>query len=135
MLREAALLDFAGSRQATAWFERPIGALGIVDAVQRQQIDMGQLQPLERFFEIPCELLRVFLRRDLRLDDQLLARKLWENQPKLALRRAISARGFDVIDAERDGAVNRGREVVLILGGDVLRRDILPAELVALSLP
>ena len=67
-------------------------------------------------------------RRDLGLDDDFVAREFGEDAAELHFGRA--ARGFDVVDAEFDGAVDAGFEIFLVFGGDVLGVNVLPFELV-----
>jgi hypothetical protein len=99
--------------------------------VERQEIYGGEPQVAHRFLKGLHEVGGVRRGRHLRLHDELLPRQRGQDAAKLHLGGAVAARGFDVVDPELQGAADAGFEVVLIVGRDVLGRDILPLELVA----
>ena len=63
----------------------------------------------------------VGLGADFGLDDDLVAGQRREDAAQLHLRRAVAARGLDVVDAQFEGAVDGGFEVRLVLGRDLIR--------------
>ncbi len=65
------------------------------------------------------------------LDDELVAGQLGQDLAELEFGGTIGAGGFDVINAELEGAANGGFEVVLIVGGDLAEVEVLPALLIA----
>ena len=116
--------------QAAARLQRPVEQLAVVDAVQREQVHMVQLQVSHRSLERLQKLRGRRLRRDLRLHDHLVARQLGQQCAELHLRRAVAARRLNVVDAQRERAVDAGLEIFLVRARDVRRRHILPFVLV-----
>ena len=56
----------------------------------------------------------VLHRRDLGLHDDFIARQGGQDGAELHLRRAVAARGFNMVDAEFDGAMDGGFEIFLV---------------------
>ena len=86
----------------------------MVDTVERQEIDVVQPQILHRSVERAKKVLWVGHGGDLRLDDDPVARKRWEDAPELHFRGAVTAGGLDVVDPEVDSAVDRGLQIGLV---------------------
>src|SRR5207237_5509245 len=97
-------LEPARGFETASFFQRPAEKLRVVDAVEREQIDVIELQVAHRFFERRHEFLRRREWPDLRLHDHFLARQLWQNPTELHFAAPVSARGLDVINAELERA-------------------------------
>ena len=74
---EAFGLQLAGGGQAAVFLDAPPEQLVCVNAVQTEQVDIVELQPLERLAHVGDELRRIGRRRDLGLHDEIFARKGW----------------------------------------------------------
>ena len=128
------LIDEFVNRLNTATLaKRPIKELRVVDAVQRQQVNVIKLQMAHRLVECVEELLLRGKRRDLGLDDYAVARQPGQHEAKLHLGRAIAARGLDVVDAQLERAVDDRLDVGLPLRRHLAGINILPLVLVAHS--
>ena len=73
----------------------------------------------------------VALRRDLGLHDHFVARQFRQQRAELHFRRAVAARGLDVIDAQFERAVDARLQIFLVGARDFRRRHVLPLVLVA----
>ena len=127
----ALLLELARGIEASALFDGPIEQLPVVDPMERQQIDVIQLQVGHRFLERGEEVPGSSVGCDLGLDDDFVAGQGGEQVPQLHFGGAIAARGFNVVDAEFEGAMDGGLKVGLVVGRNFGRRHILPLELIA----
>src|SRR4051812_18989626 len=104
--------------------------LPIIDAMKGKQIDVVKTEVSPRFFESFDEIVRLHW-RDLGLNNNPVSRKSWKDATKLHFRSAVTPGGFDMIDPQFDRAPNGGFQVGLIVGGNFVRRNILPFVLVA----
>ena len=126
-----ALVDeFVNRLHAAALAQRPVKELGIVDAVQRQQVNVVELQVAHRFVEGVEELLLRGKRRNLGLDDYAIARQPWQHEAKLHLGRAVAARSLDVVNAQLERAVDDRLDVGLPLSRHLAGIDVIPLVLV-----
>ena len=87
-----------------------------------KQIHVVQLQVIHRGLESLEEFLRRGAGRDLGLDDHLVARQFGQDVAELHFRGAVAARGFDVVDAQFERAMDGRFEVCLVVARDVPRR-------------
>src|SRR5688500_10337335 len=87
---------------------------------------MIEPQMAHRLVEGTAELIRILARRDLGLDDDPFPRDRWKHTPKLHLGAAVASRGFDVIDAEFEGAMNGCFQIRLGVRRNLVRRHVVP---------
>ncbi len=137
---DAALgLPAPGHLQAAS---RPQGLLEVlrqVEAVDGEQIQpplpprhrVAEPQPLEAQLQLPLEGRRIGVGRHLALQDAAGIGQLGQQPAQLTLGAAVVAGGFDVVEARRQRLLEGGAQLGLLLGADLLGRQILPALLEA----
>ena len=124
-------LELPANLQASAFAERFVEVLAVVDAMDGQQVHVVLLQVCHGRLEGLEELPRSRLGHDLGLEDHRLARILRQHRPQLHLRRTVAASGLDVMDAQFHGAGDGRFEIGLTGGGHLVPRNIRPRLLVA----
>ncbi len=110
---------------------RPFEDLIVVDAVEGEEVHVIELEFGQRIVEGFEKIFWIGGGGDFGLDDESVAGDGREDLAELDFAGAVAAGGFDVIDAEFEGAANGGFEVALVVGRDLVERGVFPGMLVA----
>jgi len=127
----ALFLQFHGCFHAPAWADGLMEQLVVVDAVNAEKVDVIEFQQAHGLLEIFEEIRDVGRGSDFGLDDDFVPGQLGQDVAELLFAGAVASRGFDVIDAEFNRAVDGGFEIVLVVGGEAIL--VIPRLLIAHS--